>query len=242
MKEALKVGFERFGNIFEIGVPYIEMSNINIFGNKEKIIRKLEQIFALNYKDSTKLLIRSLINFFKWEAKSNKELVLATKNFELIWEQMVDRFLCSKLIFDDQLNSLMFNRKAGQNAPTPIEDKVHRIEIKKNSDRDFKVIFDHVFVDGDRVFLFDSKYFSNEPNELNYKQFSYDFFLKDYLYRNIKKEPDTIINGLIFPTDKDNYRKVHLRINDNQHHNIRGITIEEFYFNIREIIIFSLQK
>ena len=81
------------------------------------------------------------------------------------------------------------------------------------------------------IYLFDSKYFNKDVSEFNYKQ-AYYYHLKN-LYPNYK-----IYNGLILPTQKKYYSKVHINRDFIENTTIKndGLKIMEYYINLKKII------
>jgi len=106
----------------------------------------------------------------------------------------------------------------------------------------YSIEFDHLYINNEIqvIYLFDSKYYSNEISGLNYKQAFYYYYLYN-LYPNYK-----IYNGLILPTEKEYYNKVHVDRSkqENIEHNKKqdGLKIIEHYININQILDCYLNK
>ena len=100
--------------------------------------------------------------------------------------------------------------------------------IKKGKNRNlYKVQYDHISIDdiNKRVIIFDSKYFNNEVNELNYKQLFYHYNLMQ------KYKGYMIDNGLLIPTEQEYYTKIHIDRVD-----LDGVKIIEHYINLNEVL------
>ena len=100
--------------------------------------------------------------------------------------------------------------------------------IKKAKNRTpYKIQYDHISIDNinKAVIIFDSKYFNNEVNELNYKQIFYHYNLMQ------KYKGYTINNGLLIPTEQEYYTKVHIDRMD-----LDGVKIIEHYINLNDVL------
>ena len=106
--------------------------------------------------------------------------------------------------------------------------------IEKSKNRNlYKVQYDHISIDNEnkRVIIFDSKYFNNEVNELNYKQLFYHYNLMQK-YKDFK-----IYNGLLIPTEREYYTKVHIDRMD-----LDGVKIIEHYINLNDVLTHYSKK
>ena len=106
-----------------------------------------------------------------------------------------------------------------------VESAEKRLQYKSRSP--YKIQYDHIFIDDDnhKIVLFDSKYFNAEVEQLNYKQLFYQYNLK-------QKYPEfCIYNGLLLPTEKTYYTKIHVDRTD-----LDGVKIVEHYINLNSVL------
>lgn len=228
----LNEGFNRFGKFFNIGIRISKKTNSPIFKNKEFIIRQLSLLKSEYFKDSERLLINNLINYFKWSNKNKNKTILITKNFENYWESMVQAFVNSNLHNIKNSGELVFKNNCKR---YKFKKETEHIESKKviqsGLSRKFSVEYDHLYINEyERAYLFDSKYYKNIQN-LDYKQMAYYFILKSSK-NYINKE---VVNGLILPTEEEYYYKVHLDTRDREGL-LKDLFIVEHYFNVKEVI------
>lgn len=232
MVYVLNEGFNRFGKFFNIGIRISKKTNNPIFKNKEFIIRQLSLLKSEYFKDSERLLINNLINYFKWSNKNKNKTILITKNFENYWESMVQAFVNSNLYNIKKSGELIFKNNCKR---YKFKKETEHIESKKviqsGLSRKFSVEYDHLYInEHERAYLFDSKYYKSIQN-LDYKQMAYYFILKSSK-NYINKE---VVNGLILPTEEGYYYKVHLDTRDREGL-LEDLFIVEHYLNVKEVI------
>ena len=228
----LDEGFNRFGKFFGVGVNISRKTNNPIFGNKRLIIKQLSLLKSEYFKDSERLLIDHLIQYFKWSNSNKDKTILITKNFEGYWELLVQSFMnrnlynikvTGELIFKKNFNNYNFRKET-----EIIESKE---VIKSGKTRNFNVEYDHLYITLDNVaYLFDSKYYKEIKN-LDYKQIAYNYILKSseiYINREV-------VNGLILPTEKEYHHRVHVDTRDREGL-LEDLFIIEHYLNVKEVI------
>lgn len=237
MKFILSNTYEMYSDVLNFLMPYKDFPLGNIFKNFKACLRKLKLIRNYYFKDSEKELIQAMIRYFEWLSVRNSFLALTTTSFSSYWESMVHVFLNKsfagfendKLKFTDKPKYIFVKRS----------EQVEDDENRKNS-QGFSIEFDHISIskEDNEIILFDSKYM-NKINDLNYKQAFYYYFLK-------QKYPKAIIhNGLIAPTHRDTYERVHIDrtwiagvTSDVGYSD--GLKIMEYYLNLKKIIDFTL--
>lgn len=229
---ALNDGFKRFGNFFNIGININKRTRNRIFENKELVIKQLNLLKSNHFKDTEKLLIQSLIDYFNWSNDNRNQTILVTKHFENYWEAMVEDYMNTnldyisddgKLVFKNNANRYQFGKEF-----EPIESSTVR---DSNTSRNFSVEYDHLYLDAEnRAYLFDSKYYQS-VRDLDYKQMAYFYILKSSkVYANKQ-----VINGLILPTEEEYYSRTHLDTRDRKGL-LENLFIIEHYFNVKEVI------
>lgn len=235
MIEVLSKGYERFGSIFNIGVPFHGQCKYDILSNSDTIIKTLQQLLPQNNNDEVKKLIISIVDFIKWQTSNQNVTLFATKTFDYIWQNMVDYYLNKYLKIEG--DSINFDLSIENNNKFSSEF-IHKIYNENSEEKkNFSVRYDHILLSDNHVFLFDSKYYTEEILDLNYKQLSYHFLLKDWLYRTKGLDNISITNGLVLPTSNRNYEKIHIDTTNNLHHPIfRDVLIKEYYLNMKEVI------
>ena len=228
----LNHGFERFGKFFEVGVNYTKKPNNPIFRNKDLVIKQLTLLKINYFKDSERILIQSLIDYIAWSSNCGNRTVLVTKNFENYWEMMIADYLNSNLNYIDGKSSMFFTRNSNRFKFRKEQEAIESEKVRaKKANNKFNVEYDHLCVlEDDTAYLFDSKYYS-DVKELDYKQMAYHYILRSSrIYPN-----KSIVNGLILPTAKDYYNKIHLDTRD-RNGVLKGIYIMEHYLNVKDVI------
>lgn len=209
-------------------IPYEYKNKNPIFKNLRYIINELKKMRNLYFKDIEKKLINNLINYIEWKSRSKDNVRLLTLKFENYWETMINKYLNDKFV-EIQNDNIIWGTSKGIIFYKPDMEYVESDKtIKEAMNRNlYKVQYDHISFDDENkiVVIFDSKYFNNEVNKLNYKQLFYHYNLmqkyKDY----------TINNGLLIPTEKEYYTKVHVDRMD-----LDGVKIIEHYINLNKVL------
>lgn len=233
MSFALSEGFSKFGKIFNVGIPYVhEEFNISNFNF---ILEKLKGIQSNYFKDSTKKLIKDLIIFFTWLSSFENNLFLITQYFNLIWEEINNSILNTYSLSAVDGNKIIFTTKTQIQKELKFHKRRYKIEsLTTKNTRGFNVEFDHYCYSGDKVYIFDSKYYQN-INEASYKQFFYYYLIKNELEREGTSQQ--IECGLLLPTDKEDYYRIHVDRSD-----LDGLVVIENYINIKKSMNFWVFK
>ncbi len=222
----------KYHQLINLVIPFNMKVKNNIFNNKNAVINKLKHIKNYHFKDHEKELIQSFICYFMWSNSLNGSCKIITTIFENYWEKLVKLYLNHN--FGGYVdNYILWNNDSKMlNLINPDMEYIESQNVtKKGLTSKFKIQYDHLYLDvsNKKVYLFDSKYYQNEINKFNYKQAFYYYHLK-YQYKNY-----FIINGLVIPTSKAYYRKIHVDRQDRD-----GLLIVEHYINLKEVINFSL--
>ena len=168
---------------------------------------------------------------------------MLTTNFETYWEKLVENYLNKNFVsLDENENLIIESNKKDNNIKFKKIKEYVELDITQKYTNKYSIEFDHLYINNEIqvIYLFDSKYYSNEVGGLNYKQAFYYYYLYN-LYPNYK-----IYNGLILPTEKEYYNKVHVDRSkqENIEHNKKqdGLKIIEHYININQILDCYLNK
>lgn len=209
-------------------IPYSYIKINPIFKNLKYVLSELKKIRNLYFKDIEKKLINNLINYIEWKSRFKDNVRLLTLKFENYWEMMINEYLNDKFT-DIQNDDIVWGESSNIKFCKPVMEYVESKEIiKKSLNRNlYKVQYDHISIDNEnkRVIIFDSKYFNNEVNKLNYKQLFYHYNLTQ------KYKDFTIYNGLLIPTEQEYYTKVHIDRTD-----LDGVKIIEHYINLNDVL------
>ena len=247
MSFVLQDGFMSFGQFFNFGIKYKSDIDISKFRNINFIINKLIKINNKHFKDYIKILLKNLIEYFKWKSSFNDKIYLATRNFNLVWQHLIEIYLNKNLLTVLKEKEYIYDNKKDK---TYKINKPHEMKFKKNCNsfnfiskeislesfniikygntRRFRVEYDHYFSKENFVYLFDSKYYST-IDLADYKQMVYF-----YIIRNKKENyHKNLFNGLIMPTCKKYHSKIHVDRTDIENN---GLFITEHYFNIKDVI------
>lgn len=229
-----------YSKYLEEVIMYNSKFQNNIFENYELCYKQLLLIKNNYFKDIERKLIVALINYFKWKSEHSDSIKMITTKFETYWEMLINSYLNDNFVDVDENYDLVLNK---ENKKIIFEKKSDYIEhdyIRKNNISSYSIEFDHLYInyDSKTIYLFDSKYFNNDVSEFNYKQAYYYYHLKN-IYQDYK-----IYNGLILPTDKDYYSKIHVDRDFVSNINIKndGLKIVEYYLNLNDVIEDYLQK
>lgn len=223
----------KFRDFINFIIPYKNKRKNNIFNDFKYIFYELKRNKNMYFKDIEKKLIQDLIDYFLWKSKSQNNIKLLTLNFENYWEEMIHKYL-SKNFKDYKEDRIIWESGQNNNFLKPEMEYIESEFVRKKQNRTFyKIQYDHFLknLESNKIFIFDSKYFADEVNQLNYKQLFYHYHLK-YKFPSYE-----IINGLLIPTEKEYYTKIHIDRND-----MDGIKIIEHYINLNKVLDFYLEQ
>lgn len=224
---------QNYGELIKPIIRYRTIFNSKKTREFTTIVKELYKIKNNYFKDSEKRLISGLIKYFEWKSAPKKGFKLLTLKFENYWEYMVNIYLNHNFAGYEEERILWKLGSDRKIFTKPKKEYIETKEVLKNKfDNHFQIQFDHLFIsEDDYVYIFDSKYFNKEASELNYKQMVYHYILKD-------RYPDkVIINGLLLPTEKEYYTKVHI-----DRKGLDGVKIVEHYLNFSKVLNVVLFK
>lgn len=205
MAYAIDYTLERFSFLFNLPKSNYKKSSFDFFENNDFVVRRLQKILNNTFKDINKNLISDLIAFFS-DLKDHKKggnIHIKIKYFNLVWEDMVGHYLNNHFVKVDDENKMTFNSD-NFSSKTIFSKKSFRVDKSTNK---YTIEPDHYFIDDERQYIFDAKYFDNLKN-LNYKQYSYHEMLKS------KAEDDKTFSALMLPSEKENSTKIHFILSD----------------------------
>lgn len=224
----------RYKKFINTIMPYEYINKNNIFNNLRYVLNELKRIRNLYFKDIEKRLINNLIEYIDWKSTTRDNVRLITLKFENYWEVMINEYLNDGFcgIEEDQI---IWGEKKQNRFYKPEMEYVESVEkrLQYRSRNPYKIQYDHIFIDDDnrKIVIFDSKYFNAEVYQLNYKQLFYHYNLK-------QKYPKYIIyNGLLLPTEKNYYKKIHVDRTD-----LDGVKIVEHYINLNSVLYYYSRK
>lgn len=233
----------QLNNILNFKYVDIDYSDID-WSNKNKVLTQLNKELESTFKDIHKTLIRHMINFFKHKNVGVGIIPIKLNNFSIMWEIILENYLCNYFI-GNKADRLLFSEE-NLIRPKAVKKKqfepgFHAANDSLDDKKNYRIEPDYYFIDEDVRYIFDAKYY-HQITEINYKQLSYYFLLRD-----IEDEIKKTYSVLLLPTSSnigvnENY-KIHFKFNDNFNKVDREFTIFEYYLNIKEMInIFVLKK
>ena len=246
MEFVLGYTYLKFSSFFDFLLPYKFQVRNPIFNDFKFCSIELQKIKVRYFKDIEKSLIDALISFFTWLSISDDKIIIATKNFELYWEALVDIWLNKK--FEAVLPNGGIITGENKKYTFLFKDELRKVEDKYllniQRRKGFSIQFDHYSDDENQTFLFDSKYTKKDQmSGLNYKQAFYHYYLST-IFPNKK-----IINGLILPTSSTYSHYIHVdratkvvfdtnnfNLYTTDSHFIDGLKIIEHKVNLKEVI------
>lgn len=232
MELVLTETYQSFAPYLDFLTPYKRLPKNPIFSNPKRCIKELKGLKSKFFKDAEKQLIDALISYFEWKAKSSNKKVLATTNFAGYWEALVELYLEKGFVGIEENQLIWDGENGGQiqfqaQESQDIEDK----EIKSRGGH--KIRFDHFAIDGQTIYLFDSKYYKL-VTDFDYKQAFYYYYLKQYY-----GDEYTIHNGLIAPTEEDASSEIMVNRSDGSLRYKDGLTIYVYKLKLKDLIDFA---
>ena len=198
---------EHFHDFLSLRNTGCNRDRFDYFGNIDFVISQLNQYSNRVFKDIHKQLITNMISFFdqykhRTKAKGGK-IHVNIKYFDKIWQDMVGLYLNKHFVGIDSTGDGLDFDEHQTRSPIVFRDKSF-MDID-DSNHHFYIDIDHVALDGNTLYIFDSKYFF-EAKQLNYKQYSYNEILR-YLFPGVTE----IFNALLLPGEKRN--ELHFSLN-----------------------------
>ncbi|MGL5042634.1 MAG: LlaJI family restriction endonuclease [Fusobacteriaceae bacterium] len=215
-------------------ITYDDCSRDKTFSNLRYILNELKKLSNIYFKDIEKKLIENLISYVEWKSRSKDNVRLLTLKFENYWESMIHDYINDNF-FEIKDDVIIWQKGLDNKFSKPKMENIESISTMKNavSREPYKIKYDHLSIDNinEKIIIFDSKYFNDEVSKLNYKQLFYHYNLK-------QKYPEYVIdNGLLLPTEKDYYTRVHINRTD-----LDGIKIIEHYINLNMVLDYYYKK
>ncbi len=167
--------FRDFLNLKKTGFKY----KFDFIKNREYVLRQLKTYQSYEFKDINKKLVKSMIVFF--EQYSNKTYGgnshVRIRYFDMIWQKMMMSYINRHFVdVDKSTGAAIFDVRQNKSVVTFRSVTFSDIDLSFHG---YCIDVDHTAFDNGKLFIFDSKYYS-EVTELNYKQFSYNELLRDY--------------------------------------------------------------
>lgn len=188
----------------------IQKTNYNYhdldWSNSKIIINKLRELKHYLFKDVHKKLLEDLIHFFENENYSNNSLKIKTHNFNLIWEDMIEKYLNNYFIGINTITEPKKHEKQIKHqltfSSTPLNQKLNFSKTKfytdKRGEEGHRLEPDHYYCTNSIRYLFDSKYYTKVKG-LEYKQISYYYLLRKHDSHNKKLQT---FNAILLPTER----------------------------------------
>ena len=199
---------EHFHNFLSLRDTGYNRNRFDYFGNIDFVISQLNQYSNRVFKDIHKQLIMNMISFFEQYKHKTKsiggKIHVKIKYFDKIWQDMIGLYLNKHFVGIDSVgNGLNFDEYQTRSA---IEFRERTFMDIDDSSHHFHIDIDHLAIDGDTLYIFDSKYY-RKANHLNYKQYSYNEILRYYF-----PSVTAIYNALLLPGEKRN--ELHFSLNN----------------------------
>lgn len=204
-------------DLIEIDVPD---EDIDVLGDKEYILYKIEQEIATQFNTHKQLLLKTLYSFIA-QAGGIKDVetfsIFGTTSYNLVWEE------ACKVAFNSSLNRKLselvvelsenYKKKKNKTLIELIDKPIWKGKTWKDGIKaDKTLIPDLISVEKKAFRIFDAKYYNlrMEANESLSGNPGIESITKQYLYQvayqDFVKECNitTITNAFLFPTDGDN--------------------------------------
>lgn len=221
--------FSYFLHLSKTGEKFPEIDYLKF---KDITISKLLRIKQKTFKDSTLMLIDSLIQFFN-ALNIGGSLYLKFYNFSSVWEKMVLQYLNKYFVGIN--NGIVLDKSCENNIgfykPTyrpNLANPTHSIQP------------DYYFASEQYQLIFDAKYY-NSISGINYKQIAYYLFLKEKKNEECNAVPEVTYSALILP-GSERKTKVHFKMDDNYNKSCSDLIIYEEYLDIRDVMIDYISK
>ena len=231
MAYIINITLKKFKFLFDYTPVSLEYRDID-FSNNKMVISKLRLIKMSLFKDIHLKLIESLISFFENENYNGSKNAIKIYSFHTIWELMIREMLNKYFSHIDNTNGtkLIFNKNNLKQYD--FINKSFKLDARRNVEgiKTYSIKPDY-FCDTNNIrYIFDAKYYT-DITEMDYKQISYYFLLKDF-----KNEQEKIYNILILPTSNKQYNKTHFKLDDEYTKERNSLKIEENYLNMYKVI------
>lgn len=207
MNYVLSDGYNCFGQFFNIGIKYQKSSNNKLFQeNRAKLIKKLVILKRAHFKNTEIKLIDNIIKYIKWLSIKNQDVVVITKNFELVWKVMINDYLNKFFNYDLIEERIYFDKRNLENHNKFIKNFQNKEEFIDKKVKDIHSATDTFLLIDDKkriAVLLEAEYYKmKEDCTKNLTGNSLDIF-HNILIKYLKKqgkENYKIINGRILPS------------------------------------------
>lgn len=218
---------DKFSYFLQLSKTGNKFPEIDYLKYKDITISKLIKIRQKTFKDSTLMLIDSLIQFFN-VLNIGGSLYLKFYNFSSVWEKMVlsylnRYFVCinNGIVLDKSCkNNISFNKPTYR---PNLANPAHSIQP------------DYYYATPEYQLIFDAKYY-NSISGINYKQIAYYLFLKEKTNEEHGTIPNITYSALILP-GSERETKVHFKMDDNYNRSCADLIIYEEYLDIRDVMM-----
>lgn len=179
--------FQDFLSMEQTGTKY----HFDFYNNIEYVIKQLKSTKDNLFKDSEIALVKSMIEFFEYFNRNAKggNIHVRIRYFNIIWQNMIEKYInCHFSEINPDSGAAIFNPSIKKSSVQFSQKSYNDID---NSIHNFGINIDHLALQDNQLYIFDSKYYTN-IEDLNYKQYAYNEILR-YYYPNI-----TEINNILF--------------------------------------------
>lgn len=223
----------KFPFIFKFPLVNLEYRDID-FTNTEKIMEMLFKIRNRIFKDIDVQLLDSLITYFKYDNKGKNYLQVKIYHFNLLWEEMVRKYLND---FFQEVSSeglLVFDESSKHN--NNFQKLTFKLDNREKDMDTYKIEPDYYYDDGTTKFIFDAKYY-NQIDSLNYKQLSYYFLLRNLDMEN--RDIELVHNVMILPTAEKEVIRLHFDMKKEANRG-QEFKMYEYYLNMKKTLRYYL--
>ena len=223
----------RFPFIFKFPKVNLEHRDID-FTNTDKIMAMLFKIKSRIFKDIDVQLLDSLITYFRYVNKGDNHIQVKIYHFNLLWEDMVGKYLSDFFDKVSPVGSLIFDENCKKNNDfKKLEFKLDRREKAMDT---YKIEPDYYYVDGINKYIFDAKYYS-QIDRLNYKQMAYYFLLRNFDCEG--RDTEIVHNVMILPTSENEDLRLHFDMKEEANDG-KEFKMYEYYLNLRKVLNYYL--
>lgn len=229
MAFAIDYTLHRFSSFLNLRTTGYKYTKFDYLGKSKFVIQQLILKKERTFKDQEKRLLGNLIEFYRHINNVGEGGItrIEIKYFNNIWQNMVGQFLNRHFVaMSPKGDKALFDMSKKVSAIRFNDARYSDIDL---SPHNFYIDVDHVGLDKETLYLFDSKYYSS-VNELNYKQYSYNMILKNR-FPNVKN----LYSVLFLPGG--NYSDIHFQLSPSYTNGVTlGATIIEQYIDPKMIM------
>lgn len=223
---------DKFSYFLHLSKTGKKFPDIDYLKFKEVTISKLLKIKQKTFKDSTLVLIDSLIQFFS-TLNVGGSLYLKFYNFSSVWEKMVLQYL--NRYFAGVDDGLILDKSCEKN------NSFYKPTYRPNlANQSHSIQPDYYYATKQYQFIFDAKYY-NSITGINYKQIAYYLFLKEKRNEDFDAVPNITYSALILP-GSERETKVHFKMDENYNKSCSDLVVYEEYIDIRDVMLDYISK